>query len=215
MAQDTPAKRTDLEQTIEIAVPVPQIVTTQELTEIGQLVRQATNVEKIGWDTAHSRIVIRDRISRVEPAVALLQELLAYRPEVTIDLEFLQVASSDLVNYGFNVTNDISGVYLGKILNNMVSVPSGVSSLLTFGGGKTLIGIGVAQASAMFNRTFSTSNSLYSAQLRALAGQAATLHIGEKYPVITNAFVGSVPFRSRDRYMRRRRRSPSRILAWN
>ena len=83
--------------------------------------------------------------------------------------------------------------FLGRILNNVISTPSGVTSLLTFGGGRTLIGIGVAQAQAMFNDTYTTSKSLYQAQLRSVVGQPATLHVGEKYPVITGGYFGSVP----------------------
>ncbi len=191
VAKDTQAKRNDLEQTMAISIPVPQVLTTQEITEIAQVIRQATNVEKIGWDSTHSQIVVRDRISRVQPAIALLNQLFAYRPEVMIELEFLQVASDDLKNYGFTVTNSISALYLGHILNNVVSA-QGVTNLLTFGGGKTLIGIGVAQAQAMFNETSASSNSLYRAEIRSVAGQAATLHVGEKYPIITSGYFGSV-----------------------
>ena len=193
VAKDTQQKRTELEQTMAVAVPVPQAVTTQELTELAQVVRQTANVEKIAWDTSQGRIVMRDRVSRVLPAIAVLQELLSYRAEVMIDLEFIQVASSDLKNYGFNVTNNFSAAYLGKILNNAISIPGGVSGLLTFGGGKTLIGIGVAQAQAMFNETYNTSKSLYQAQIRSVAGQPASLHVGEKFPVITGGYFGSVP----------------------
>jgi general secretion pathway protein D len=193
VARDSQQKRNELEQTMAVAVPVPQVVTAQELTELAQVVRQTTNVEKIAWDTSQGRIVIRDRVSRVLPAVALLQQLLSYRAEVMIDLEFIQVASSDLKNYGFNVTNSFSAVYLGQILNNVISSPTGAANLLTFGGGKTLIGIGVAQAQAMFNETYSTAKSLYQAQLRSVVGQPATLHVGEKFPVITGGYFGSIP----------------------
>lgn len=193
VAKDSQQKRNELEQTMAVSVPVPQAVTAQELTELAQVVRQTANVEKIAWDTSNGKIVIRDRVSRVLPAVALLQQLLSYRAEVMIELEFIQVASSDLMNYGFNVTNSFSGVFLGKILNNVIASPTGVANLLTFGGGRTLIGIGVAQAQAMFNETYTTSKSLYQAQLRSLVGQPATLHVGEKYPVITGGYFGSVP----------------------
>jgi type II secretory pathway component GspD/PulD (secretin) len=191
VAQDTPTKRNDLEQTMEIAVPVPQATTTQELTELGQIMRQATGIEKIAWESNQSRIVMKDRVSRVVPAVALLNQLMAYRPEVMVDLEFLQVDASDIVNYGFTVANNFSAVYLGTILNNVVTAPSSVTSLLTFGAGKTLIGISAAQVQAMFNETRSDSKSLYRAQLRSLAGMPATLHVGEKYPVITGGYFGA------------------------
>ena len=192
VAQDTPSKRNDLEQTLAISVPVPQAVTTQEITEIAQVIRQTTNVEKIAWDSADTSIVMRDRVSRVIPAIALLQQLISYRPEVMIELEFLQVDSSDMASYGFTVSNSFSAVYLGQILNNVISAPSGVTNLLTFGAGKTLIGISAAQVQAMFNASVSKSNSLYRAQIRSLVGQPATLHVGEKYPVVTSGYFGSV-----------------------
>jgi hypothetical protein len=188
VAKDTPQKRTDLEQTIAVSIPLPPISTVQELTEIAQVIRQTTNVEKIGWDSAHSQIVIRDRISRVRPAMALLDQLLSYRPEVVLDMEFIQVSSSDLKNYGFHFTDSLKAYYLGQIMR--APTPAGIANLLAFGGGKTLIGLGVAEAQAIFNETLSTGRSLYQAQIRSVAGQAATLHVGDKYPILTAGFVG-------------------------
>ena len=190
VAQDTPTKRNDLEQSMLVTVPIPQGLTTAELTEIGQAVKQATNVDKIGWDTVQSEVVIRDRISRALPAQALLQQLFSWRPEVMIEVEFLDVSDSDIVNYGFNVTNQFSAIYLGQILNNLVTFPSGVTALLSFGGGKTLIGLGVAQVDAMFNQSISTARTLYRAQVRSVDGMPATFHVGEKYPIITQQYAG-------------------------
>src|SRR6185437_7912641 len=51
VAHDTPAKRNDLEQYITLSVPVPTVITAQELTEIVQVVRQVSSADmKIGWD---------------------------------------------------------------------------------------------------------------------------------------------------------------------
>jgi general secretion pathway protein D len=193
VSTDTPQKRNDLEQTVAISIPVPQALTTQELTEIGQAVKQATNIDKLSWNSAQDQIVIRDRISRVVPAEALLRQLLAYKSDVMIEVEFIEVTDSDIRNYGFNVTNSFQAIYLGSILNNAITFPSGIANLLTFGGGKTLIGLGVAQAEAMFNETISSGRTLYRAQIRAADGQPATFHAGEKYPVVTSGFFGAVP----------------------
>ncbi len=193
VARDTPQKRTDLEQTISISIPIPQAVTTQELTEIGQAVKQATNVDKMAWNSAQNSIVIRDRVSRALPAQALLTQLFGSRSDIAIDLEFLEVDDSDIKNYGFNVTNSFQAIYLGQILNNAITAPTGVANLLTFGAGKTLIGISVAQAQAMFNQTMSSTKTLFQIQLRATEGQAATFHSGEKYPIETSGFAGTAP----------------------
>jgi general secretion pathway protein D len=167
VAQDTPQKRNDLEQ--------------------------VTDISKIAWDSVDGTLVLRDRVSRVLPAQALLQELFSMRPEIMIDVEFLEVSDSDIASYGFNVTNSFQAVFLGQILNNVVSFPAGATSLLSFGGGKTLIGLTVAQAQAMFNETISSQHTLLRTQLRASQGQAATFHSGDKFPVITAQYAGSVP----------------------
>ncbi len=193
VAQDTVQKRNDLEQTVAITIPVPEAMTTQELTEIGQAVKQATNIDKLAWDTTQGAIIIRDRISRVLPAQALLEELFAYRAEVMVEVEFLEVSNSDIVNYGFNVTNTIPLVYLGQILNNVITFPTGVTNLITFGGGKTLIGIGVAEVDALFNQSVGSTRTLYRAQVRSVDSQPVTFHVGEKYPVITQGFFGATP----------------------
>ncbi|HWD99391.1 MAG TPA: type II and III secretion system protein, partial [Bryobacteraceae bacterium] len=193
VAKDTQTKRQQLEQTLTLAVRLPDALTTQELTEVAQAVRQVTDVQKIAWDSADSQIVMRDRVSRVLAAQALLQQLMAARAETLIDLEYIEVTDSDIVNYGFNVTNQLSAIYLGQILNNVVSVPSGITNLLTFGGGKTLVGITAAQVQALFNETISSSRILYHSQLRAASGQAATFHAGDRYPVITSGYFGAVP----------------------
>ena len=109
-----------------------------------------------------------------------------------IEVEFLDVSDSDILNYGFNITNQFPAIYLGQIMNNIVSFPSGVSALLSFGGGKTLIGLGVAQVDAMFNQTISSTRNLYRAEVRSVDGLPATFHIGEKYPIITQQYAGSV-----------------------
>jgi general secretion pathway protein D len=193
VAQDTPQKRNDLEQTILLTIPVPSALTTQELTEVAQAVKQATNVDKLAFDATHDEVVIRDRVSRALPAQALFQQLVSWRPEVMIEVEFLEVTDSDILNYGFNVTNQFSAIYLGQILNNVVSFPSGVTALLSFGGGKTLIGLGVGQVQAMFNESTSNAKTLYRAQVRSVSGQPATFHVGEKYPVITQQYAGALP----------------------
>ncbi len=193
VAQDTPQKRSDLEQTMLVSVTIPEGLSTQELTEITQAVKQAMNVDKISWDTTAGTVVIRDRVSRALPAQALLEQLFSWRPEVMIELEFLDVSDSDIINYGFNVTNQFAAIYLGGVLNNIPNIPAGVTALATFGGGKTLFGLTVAEVDAMFNQTTSTARNLYSAQVRSVDGQPATFHVGEKYPIITQQYAGAVP----------------------
>ena len=191
VARDTAQKRTELEQTVMLTIPVPDASSLQELTEAVQLVRQATNVEKIAWDSAQNQIVIRDQVSRAAAAQALLAQLVAWQPQVMIDVEMLQVNDTDISKYGFTVTANYPLVYLGGVLRNAATVPTGVTSLLAFGGGRTLVGIAAAEVQSLFNETISTGRAVYSAQVRAGNGVAGTFHVGEKYPIITGGFINA------------------------
>ena len=193
VAKDTTQKRNDLEQTIELSIPVPDAMTAQELTEIAQIVKQATNIDKLALDNARSAIVMRDRISRMLPAQALMEQLFSRRAQVMIEVELLEAQDSDIVSYGFSPSTTLYGVFLGSVLNNAQSVPSGVTNLVTFGAGKTLIGLSVATAQASFTEALSRQTSLYHAEIRSIDGQPATLHVGEKYPVVTSGYFGAVP----------------------
>jgi hypothetical protein len=191
VAQDTPAKRNDLEQYIAIAIPVPQTVATQELTELVQVIRQATNVEKIAANTSRNEIIIRDRISRALPAEALLRQFLSYRPDVMIELQFISVATSVVRAYGFNFQTSYALNYLGNFLYDINRTPAGVTQLFTFGGGATLFGLAVSGVTALFTDSQSNVQSLYHAQLRAASGMPATIHVGDRYPVLTSGYFGA------------------------
>ncbi len=190
VAKDNLQKRGELEQTVTLTVPVPQVLTPQELTEIVAGVRQVTGAEKVAWDSSRNQVVIRDRISRAVPAQLLLDELVHYRAEVAIDVEFLQVSDSDIRNYGFNVTNTFTLSDVGHVFGQVASSSTALTNILTFGGGRTLFGLGVAQVQAMFNQTNSNAKTLLQATVRSADGQPATFHVGEKYPVITSSFGG-------------------------
>lgn len=193
VAKDTTQKRTEIEPTVTMAVHFPDIYSPQELQEVVRAVQQAMAIEKLGVDPATYTIVMRDRISKVVYARALFQELMHPRAQVELDLRFIEVSRNDAVTYGLNFPSIFSLNALTSFLNNTVSLQSGLSGVLTFGGGKTLIGLAIAGPALVAQLSKSDANLLLSSQLRANSGQKATLHIGEKYPIITGGFGTSIP----------------------
>ncbi|MDQ2899777.1 MAG: hypothetical protein M3Y07_08255 [Acidobacteriota bacterium] len=191
VAKDTPPKRNDLEQNISISVPVPQFLTTQQLVEAAQAVRQAMNIEKMAWDSQSGQIVIRDRVSRVIPAQRLLSELLTLRPEVIVDLRFIEINDSDMLNFGVNLPTNYPLVYLGQFLHASGTIPSTFANLAVFGGGRTLFGIGLADAQMLASMMKTSARTLLTATVRSMDGQAATFHAGDKYPIVTSQYLGS------------------------
>ena len=125
VARDTPQKRADLEQTITVSVPIPQATTSQELIELAQTIRQVMDIQKIGWDTKSNKIVMRDRVSRVAPARALLEQLLSFRPQVVVELQLIEIRKSDITNLGATIPNMFNVAFTGFLNSTSTTTTTG------------------------------------------------------------------------------------------
>ncbi len=185
VVKDTPQKRAEREPTIAVTVEVPQTVTPQEAQEVGRAVQQAMDIQKLAVDSTRRMVLIRDRISKVRPAQILFEQLAESRPQVMIEMEFLEVDRSSMLSYGFLMPTKFPMFYLGRDFTGGT-----LQSLAKFFLGHTTIGLGIANAQLFATMNESTSKTLLHAQVRSLDGQAATFHVGDKYPITTSGFLG-------------------------
>jgi type II secretory pathway component GspD/PulD (secretin) len=190
VVKDTQQKRNEMEPSVTMTMPVPNPTSLQEMLEMVRSVQQALAIEKLVWDSQKSTIVFRDRISKVLPARFLLEELLNHRPQLSIEVEFLEVNRSDVLNYGLDLPTRFPLINLFRVFGNQPSISSGISNLAVFGGGKTMIGIGVASAQMVANMSRSNAHTLLRSELRSLDNLPVTLHVGDKYPVLTGGYFG-------------------------
>jgi general secretion pathway protein D len=165
----------------------------QELQEIATGIRGALDSQKLMVDTTQHLILIRDKVTKVRLAEKLLQDLLHPRAQVSIEVEILTVDVSSSLNYGLIAARLHMPFRPSLAPANLLNyIPSGFSSFMTFGGGSTLVGIGITSAELFATVTqFQRARASFKAQVVAVDGQPASLHVGEKYPITTTAYIGT------------------------
>jgi hypothetical protein len=198
VAADTTAKRQQFERTATLAIPIPETVSPQELQEAVNAVKTTMDIQRVLADTSNGIVVLRDRVSKVRPAEALLESLMRPHPEVDFEIELVDVDDSSSLNWGLPMPSSFPLVDFGNIARWIAptAVPTGYTGFLTFGGGATFIGIGIAQAGQIANLLANVTNSrtttVFRAHVAASQGLPATLHVGSKYPLVTSSFSNGI-----------------------
>jgi len=191
VANDTAAKRTEFEGTAAVVVPFPETMSVQELQEIATGVRGTLDMTRVMVDTQRHFILVRDRVTKVRLAEKLLQDLLRPRAQVAIEVEIMTTDQSSALSYGLSLPTSLSLVNFSNKANLLYAIPAGYANFMTFGGGASLIGFGVTSAQLFANVSKSSSSTVLRSEIVALDGQASTLHVGDKYPLVSNAYIGN------------------------
>lgn len=180
VVKDTEQKRREVENTVAVAIPIPDPVSVQEAQELGRTVQQVMEIQRFAIDSAQRVVVLRDRMSKVRPAQLLFEQLIGRRAEIEVEVELLAASTTSTLDLGLGVptTFPISPLVKTVALNGgPLSFALGVTNVLHL----------------MLNTTRSHARTLYRAQLRATDSTPASLHVGEKYPIMTLNYIGTVP----------------------
>ncbi|MDP8981998.1 MAG: type II and III secretion system protein [Acidobacteriota bacterium] len=190
VANDTPQRRQELESTAAVVIPTPEAFGVQDLQEIATAVRSTLDITRLVVDNQKQMVLIRDRISKVRLAEKLFRDLLQPRTKVAIEVQLLSMDESSSLKYGLGLPTSFPLVSLGNLPKYLVqAIPTG--ALLTFGGGASLLGLGITDSSFFATVTKSRSTSLMESEIVTLDGQPATLHVGDKYPIPSNVYTVS------------------------
>ncbi|MGA3044047.1 MAG: type II and III secretion system protein [Bryobacteraceae bacterium] len=191
VVKDTPQKRKEEEPFAAVMVRLPEPTTQQDLTAMVTAVQQASGIQKVAWDSHTNAVWMRDSVAKVQAAQQLFQDLLYPRAQVLVEMDFLEVTKSKELSYGLPLQSSFPLASFSTFMQNVPQLAQNISGMLRFGAGPALIGIGVANLQLVASLTRSDSKLLLRASERSVDGQAATIKVGQKYPILTGAFVGT------------------------
>jgi type II secretory pathway component HofQ len=188
VAADNTQKRSELEPVIAVLQPIPDSVTPEEVTELSQAVQQSLEMKRLQIDTTRRQVFLRDTVTRVRIAQAMLEHLSKPKGEVVLDVELYAVSENDQLRLGLGLPSSFPVENLSTLWNNQPSVAEGVTNLLGVGGGQTVFGLAIGSSSLVASRLTTESRLMQRFRVRATSGAKANLHIGERYPIINARF---------------------------
>ena len=193
VAQDTENKRNELEPVVELTLALPDALDQKELIEAANAVRGILNLRTIAWDSVNRMVIVRDRMERARVARALLEALLLPRAQVSLEVQFMTLDSDKSYHYGAALQTAFPLIDFGHIggFQSVLSTLASAGNYLAFGGGATLFGLGLSDATIFATYTKSLSQNFYDATVVVGDGQTASLHVGDKYPIPSTLYTGA------------------------
>lgn len=187
VARDTQAKRTERMPMVAAAIPVGERMSAQDAQEMMTAVQQSLDIRRAQFDPTRHLVIMRDQAGKIAAAQELFAVLSQIRPQIEIDVQFLEFDKTSSLGYGISLPHTLSVVdFVGP-----VALPVVFDQLKELTGAATPYGVGIGNANILATLARASAVDLFDAQMVALDGQAATLHVGERYPIATNQYVGN------------------------
>jgi general secretion pathway protein D len=203
VAQDNPAKRKELEQSVLKTFYLTNLSQPTELQDVVNAIRAVLDVQRVQQLLSQNALVVRGTPDQIALAEKLVEDLDKARPEVIIDIAIMQVSKDKSRTLGLNPPTSAT-VTLQNNLNTTTPTTTGTTTTGTTtttpnsNTGLSLNTLGNLNAtdfqvtipSANLSAVMSNSDTklLQNPQIRALDGQKASLKIGDKVPVATGSF---------------------------
>jgi general secretion pathway protein D len=203
VAQDNPAKRKDLEQSVIKTFYLANLSQPTELQDVVNAMRQILEISRIQPLPSQGALVVRGTPDQIALAEKLVGDLDKSRSEVIVEVAVMQVSRDKTRNLGIspptsatvalqeNITNTIPSTTNNGTTTSTSSGSSGSNSinlnrLGNLNATDFTVTIPPATATALFSD--SSTKIIQNPQIRAVDGQKASLKIGDRVPVATGSF---------------------------
>lgn len=190
--KDTAQKRTEMEPVVALEVVLPGAASVEAFRNAANYVQQTFALEHTAMDTQNNSVIFRDRISKALAARDMFQNFTRPRAQIMVETRLLEIDRNDIVTYGLSLPTQFPLVALTNWGNNRsnLAITQSISAILSFGVGRTMLGLGVMDAELVAQMSNSKSAVLLDSSMRAVDGQVANLHIGDHYPVLASGYSG-------------------------
>src|SRR5947209_11009548 len=213
VAADNPAKRKELEQSVNKTFYLSNLSQPTELQDVVNALRQILEISRIQPLPSEGAIVVRGTPDQVALAQKLVSDLDKSKPEVIVDVAVLQISKDKKRTLGVspptsmtvslqpnvntntttnNTNNTTNGIINGTTNNNNNNGTNNgngsinLNSLANLNATDFQVTISSANVSALFSD--SNTKLIQNPQIRSVDGQKAALKIGDRVPVATGSF---------------------------
>ncbi len=197
VAQDTQAKRRELEQNVVKTFYLGNVSAPTDLQDIVNAIRTVLEVQRIQQIPSQNAIVIKGTPDQLALASKMIDDIDKSKPEVIVDVVVAQVRRDKLHNLGITPPQNIT-VQLQSTISTAAPTTGGTTTTTT--GGPSLnfndlqhlnstnyaVTIDPLKAVALFNDA--DTKILQSPRIRATDNEKATLTVADKIPIATGSF---------------------------
>ena len=196
VAQDTQAKRRELEQNVVKTFYLGNVSGPTDLQDIVNAIRTVLEVQRIQQIPSQSAIVIKGTPDQLALAEKMINDIDKAKPEVIVDVVVAQVRRDKLRDLGItppeNASVALQNTSLSGSTNNGTTTSGSSGPTLNFNDLQHLnstnyaVVIDPAKAVALFSDN--DARLLQTPRIRATDNEKATLKIADKIPIATGSF---------------------------
>jgi general secretion pathway protein D len=194
VAQDTQAKRRELEQNVVKTFYLGNVSTPTDLQDIVNSIRTVLEVQRIQQIPSQSAIVIKGTPDQLALAEKMIDDIDKSKPEVIVDVIVAQVRRDKLRNLGITPPQNFSATLQGT---NTTSSSTGGTNTNTTSGlnfndlqhlNSTNYAVTVDSVKAVALFSDADTKIMQTPRVRSTDNEKATLTIADKIPIATGSF---------------------------
>jgi general secretion pathway protein D len=194
VAQDTQAKRRELEQNVVKTFYLGNVSGPTDLQDIVNAIRTVLEVQRIQQIPSQSAIVIKGTPDQLALAAKMIDDIDKSKPEVIVDVWVAQVRRDKLRNLGITPPQNLTVALQGT---NTTSSGTGTGTTTSGGGlnfndlqhlNSTNYAVTIDPLKAVAILSDTDSKILQNPKIRATDNEKATLTIADKIPIATGSF---------------------------